>query len=69
VPVSMTSVFSVGTECMHILMQDLADPEPLPRKSHLEDPELAHAVSLSLKVCSMTLCVFEFKTKSWSCLT
>jgi hypothetical protein len=56
--VSMSTVFSVGTKCMHhILTQDLAELEPLPRQSHLEDPELAHAVSLSLKVCSVTLCV------------
>lgn len=30
--------------------QDLSDPTPQPRQSHLEDAQLAHAVSLSLKV-------------------
>lgn len=32
-------------------MQQFDDNEPPQRPPHLEDPELAHAVSLSLKVC------------------
>lgn len=36
-----------------ILMKDLTHPGPQQRQPHLEDAELAHAVSLSLKVrCS-----------------
>ena len=51
-------MFSVGTKCMHILTQDLADPGPRQSQSHLEDAELAHVVSLSLRVCSFTLCLY-----------
>ena len=37
-----------------ILMKDLSDPGPQQRQPHLADAELAHAVSLSLKVrCSL----------------
>ncbi|KAK4338373.1 hypothetical protein RND71_042860 [Anisodus tanguticus] len=36
-----------------LMPQDLSDPRPQPRQSHLEDAQLAHAVSLSLKEKSM----------------
>lgn len=34
------------------MTQDIGDPGPQPVQSHLENAELAHAVSLSLQVCS-----------------
>lgn len=39
-------------------MQEFDDIGPQQRQSHLEDPELAHVVSLSLKVCLSQLCFF-----------
>lgn len=51
----MASMFSVGTKFIPILTQELADPVPTQSQSHMEDAELAHVVSLSLKVCSFTL--------------
>lgn len=65
----MASMFSVGTKFIPILTQELTDPVPTQSQSHMEDAELAHVVSLSLKVCSFTLSVFEFKMESWSPLT
>lgn len=44
-------------------MKDLSDPGPQQRQPHLADAELAHAVSLSLKVrCSL---FFFFKYSYW----
>lgn len=41
-------------------MQEFDDIGPQQRQSHLEDPELAHVVSLSLKVCISQLCFLFF---------
>lgn len=42
-----------------LLLQDLSDPRPQPRESHLEDAQLARAVSLSLKVSFLLLLYFS----------
>ncbi|CAN4077804.1 unnamed protein product [Withania somnifera] len=38
---------------------DLSDPTPQPRQSHLEDSQLAHAVSLSLKTAELEKAMHE----------
>lgn len=48
-------------------MQEFDDIGPQQRQSHLEDPELAHVVSLSLKVC-LSQFVFSFLPYWWAIL-
>ncbi|OIT21827.1 PREDICTED: plant UBX domain-containing protein 8-like isoform X1 [Nicotiana attenuata] len=45
---------------------DLRDPTPQPRQSHLEDAQLAHAVSLSLKTAEQEKAIHELGSKAIS---